>query len=117
MKTKFTPPEIITWAPRIVGLGLATFLSLFALDVFADGRGLISTTVAFAMGLVPALIVLATVVVGWKHEAFASAVFAGLTVFYALSARDHPSWILIVSGPLAIVGALFFASWRLRPRG
>jgi hypothetical protein len=112
----FTSREIIVWAPRVTGLGLATFLSLFALDAFSDGRGIISTTVAFAMGLLPALVVLITVAIGWKHEAVAATIFAGLTIFYAASALDHPSWIVIIAGPLALVGALFFASWRIRMR-
>jgi hypothetical protein len=112
----FTSREIIVWAPRVTGLGLATLLSLFALDAFSDGRGIISTTVAFAMGLLPALVVLITVVIGWKHEAVAATIFTGLTIFYAASALNHPSWIVIIAGPLALVGALFFASWRSRTR-
>jgi hypothetical protein len=106
--------DVIIWAPRIVGLGLAAFLGLFALDAFSDGRGLISTTVAFAMGLLPALVVLLTVVAGWKHEAFAAAVFTVLTVVYAVLARQHLSWVVLIASPLALVAVLFFLSWRFR---
>jgi hypothetical protein len=75
-----------------------------------------SAAIAFAMGLLPALIVLVTVAIGWKHEAAAATIFAGLTIFYAALELDHPSWVIIIAGPLALVGALFFVSWRLQSR-
>ena len=111
---KYSRDDLIVWAPRIVGLGLAIFLSLFALDAFSEGRGLIGAVVAFVMGLVPSLVVLATVIVGWKHERIAAVVFAILTVFYAIMARDHLAWIAVIAGPLALVGLLFYVSWRAR---
>ena len=108
--------ELTLWAPRIVGLGLAFFLSLFALDAFSEGRGIAGTIVAFAMGLLPALIVLITVIIGWKRDGIASLIFVALTLFYALSTLERPLWIAFIAGPLALVGALFFLSWRLKAR-
>lgn len=113
---KYSRDDIILWAPRAAGLGLALFLSIFALDAFGEGRGIVGAVVAFAMGLAPALIVLATVIIGWRHEGFAALVFAALTVFYAATTLEHPVWIAIIAGPLALVGCLFFLSWRERRR-
>jgi hypothetical protein len=115
-RTRLTRRELTIWAPRIVGLGLAFFLSLFALDAFSEARGLAGTVVAFAMGLLPAAIVLITVIVGWKRDGIASLVFAALTLFYAVTTIERPLWIVFVAGPLALVGALFFLSWRLKLR-
>ena len=109
---KITRAELIVWAPRILVLGLALFLSLFALDAFTENRGIAGAMVAFAMGLLPALAVLATVIVGWKHEGIAATVFAVLTVFYAATTLEHTAWIALVAAPLAIVGVFFFLSWR-----
>ncbi len=113
---KLTTREIIIWAPRIVGLGLALFLSLFGVDAWSDFRGIVATTIAVVMGFVPALVVLVSVLVGWKHERIAAAIFIGLAAFYALTARDHPEWILVIAGPLALEAILFLASWRFQER-
>jgi hypothetical protein len=114
---RITSRALIIWAPRIVGLGLAAFLSLFALDAFSDGRGLLSTIIAFVMGLVPALMVLSAVIAGWSHERFAAVFFMALAVFYAVLAREHFSWVVLISSPLALVAVLFFLSWRFRRAG
>lgn len=110
----YSRDQAVLWAPRIVGLGLAIFLSFIAVDAFSEGRGLIGAVVAFVMGLLPSLVVLATVIVGWKHERIAALVFGLLTIFYAIVAKAHLAWVLLIAGPLALVGLLFFVSWRLR---
>jgi hypothetical protein len=104
--------DIVLWAPRIVGLGLALFLSLFALDAFSDPRGLLATVIALLMGLIPALITLAAVAIGWKHQGIAAIIFLVGAVFYAALALDHPDWILIITGPLVLEAVLFYLSWR-----
>lgn len=111
---KFTRREIIVWAPRVVGLGLAGFLGLFATDAFMESRGLAGTMVAFAMGLLPAVVVLAVVLIGWKHEGFAGLAFVAMTVFYAMTTLEHPAWIAVIAGPLALVAALFLYSWWVK---
>jgi hypothetical protein len=115
-RMRLTRRELTLWAPRIVGLGLAFFLSLFALDAFSEARGIAGTIVAFAMGLLPAAIVLATVIIGWKRDGIASLVFAALTIFYAVTTVERPLWIVFIAGPLALVAGLFFLSWRLKLR-
>ena len=90
---KLANRDFLLWAPRIVGLGLALFLSLFALDAFTDPRGVIATIVALLMGLVPALITLAAVIIGWKHQGIAAIIFLVGAVFYAALALEHPDWI------------------------
>jgi hypothetical protein len=104
--------DVVLWAPRIVGLGLAAFLALFALDSLSNPQGILETAIAVIMGLVPALGVLAVVIVGWKHEGIAAALFAVFAVIYSVSALDHPEWILLIAGPLILVAILFLVSWR-----
>lgn len=105
--------DVIVWIPRVLGLALAGSLSLFATDRIATGRGIAVTIVDVAMGLIPALIVLGVVAVGWKRQGVAAVAFLGLAGLYAVAALRHLSWILVISGPLIIVGLLFFASWRV----
>jgi hypothetical protein len=116
MTTDPTWRDIGIWAPRIVGIGLAGFLGLFALDSFVNHAGILKTIIAVTMGLAPALIVLASVVIGWRHPGVGAVVFSGLAVLYIVSALDNPGWILLISGPLVLEAALFLASWRLQAK-
>ena len=104
--------DIVLWAARITGLGLAGFLALFALDSLANPQGILGTTIAVVMGLVPALGVLASVIIGWRHPGIAAVLFAIFAVIYSASAHDHPGWILLIAGPLVLVSILFVLSWR-----
>ena len=109
---KFANRDIVLWAPRIVGLGLALFLSLFALDAFSDPRGVLATIIALLMGLIPALITLTAVLIGWKHQGVAAIIFLVGAIFYAINALEHPDWVLIITGPLVLEAILFYLSWR-----
>jgi hypothetical protein len=104
--------DLMLWAPRIAGLGLAGFLALFALDSLSNPQGLLETAIAVIMGLVPALGVLAAVIIGWKRPGIAAVLFAVFAVMYSASARNHPGWILLIAGPLVLVAILFLISWR-----
>ena len=106
--------DVVNWAPRIAGLGLAGFLALFALDALSNPQGILETTIAVIMGLAPALGVLAVVIIGWKHPGIAAVLFAVFAVMYSASAREHPGWILLIAGPLVLVSILFLLSWRGR---
>ena len=102
--------ELRVWAPRVLGLLVCAFLGLFALDAFSGGRGLAALP-DFLIHLVPSLVLLAIVFASWRHPWVGGIVFTGLAILYAFSARDHSDWIVIISGPLFVVGALFFWTW------
>ena len=101
---------VVLWSPRILGIGVALLAGIFALDAWAEG------VVAFLLHLTPTLLLLSVVAVSWRHEWFGATVFLALALTYAAAAPDRPDWILVVSGPLLVVGALFFGSWQLRAR-
>lgn len=104
---------LLLWAPRIGGILVAAFLGLFALDAF-DGRSLGAAIPAFAIHLIPSALVLAAVAIAWRFEWFGAVVFLGLAALYAVMVRGRVDWVAIISGPLAVVGVLFLASWRHR---
>jgi hypothetical protein len=60
--------------------------------------------------LIPALVVLALVVVSFRRPWVAGAAFIGLALAYAVTSHDRVDWILTIAGPLAILGLLFFWS-------
>jgi hypothetical protein len=103
---------LLLWSPRVLGVGVALFLGLFALDVFGERRGALDTATAFLVHTLPTLVLLAAVAVAWTRPLVGAVVFLGLAALYAAMALRHPGWILAISGPLALVGVLFAMSWR-----
>ena len=101
----------LRWAPRVLGIGVALFLSLFALDAFGQGKPFRESIPDFLIHLVPAAAVLVVVCVSWRREWIGAAACVGLAATYAWMTVDRPDWILVISGPLFVVGLLFLLSW------
>ena len=108
--------QILWWSPRVLGIGLCLFLSLFALDAFSGEKKFLEALTAFAIHLLPAMAVLAAVVVAWRWEWVGGLVFFVLAIVYAMLTLGHLSWMLVISGPLVIEGLLFLWSWRHHDR-
>ena len=107
MTEKF--PRLIVWAPRLLGIAVALFLGLFALDALNEGKPLAQTLGDFAIHLIPALGILAVVAVAWRYPSVGALAFIALAVAYAISVR-RLDWIAVIAGPLVAVGLLFLAS-------
>ncbi len=60
--------KILYWSPRILGVLIAIFVSLFALDVFGEGYSFWETIAALAMHLIPTLVILVVLVIAWRWE-------------------------------------------------
>ena len=102
----------LLWIPRVLGILAGLFLGLFALDAFSEGKPFAQSLADFIIHLAPAAVLLAVVALAWRWAWVGAAAFIGLALAYAASNAGRPDWILTISGPLAIVGALFFWSWR-----
>ena len=59
---------------------------------------------------------LAIVAVSWRREWLGAIAFIGLAVAYAMTIPSRVDWMLVISGPLLVVGALFLWSWSQRTR-
>ena len=94
------------------------FLSLFALDVFHEGKGPLETVVALFMHLIPHIILILTLVVAWRWEWIGGLLFLGLGLFYIFSTwgRFPASTYMIISGPLFLVSVLFGIGWIYRDK-
>ena len=103
---------LLLWSPRILGTLVCGFLGLFALDAFGGGKSFTQALADFAIHLAPSLLLLAVVALSWRWPWVGAAVFTALAVMYAYVAHDHASWVAVISGPLLVVGILFFWSWR-----
>ncbi|MBP7572250.1 MAG: hypothetical protein KBA95_19520 [Acidobacteria bacterium] len=101
--------DVLTWTPRVLGILVSAFLAVFALDVFDGSRAILPTLLAFVIHAAPSIVLLATVIAAWRYPWVGAVAFIGLALFYA--ARVHRvDWVLVISGPLLIVGVLFLLS-------
>jgi hypothetical protein len=106
--------RLLFWSPRVLCIAFALFVSLFALDVFSEGLGLWKTILALSIHLIPTAFIVVVLVVSWRWEWVGGIVFIAVGVLYLINARHHPSWIVVISGPLFLVGALFLLNWWKR---
>ena len=101
--------KIIYWAPRVLVVLYALFISLFALDVFSEGYSITETIVALFMHMLPTLVVVFVLVIAWRWELIWGLMFILLAgaflVFFG--GRNDIEGYLIVAGPLFLVGVLF----------
>ena len=107
-----TSARLLLWSPRVLGILVCIFLSLFALDAFNESRSFSEALFAFAIHIAPAVLLLVVVAASWRWEWLGGVVFIGLAVAYVTIAGSRLDWILVISGPFLIVGTLFLASWR-----
>ena len=115
--TKFVK-RTLYWAPRIICILFAAFLSLFALDVFEDGQGALKTILALLMHLVPVYVVVIVLLVSWRWEWVGAILFVGLGIFYIAWAWGRFALVAYfgISGPLFLVGILFLLNWIFRKK-
>jgi hypothetical protein len=92
------------WVPRVLGIGVALFIGMFAMDAVREG------VLAFLLHLTPAFALLGVVALSWRWPWIGGLVFSGLALLYALNVTRW-DWIVVISGPLLLVGVLFLLSW------
>ena len=108
--------QMLFWTPRILCLLFAVFISLFAADVFSEGYGIRKTVLALLVHLIPTWVILIVLAVSWRREWVGGILFTALGALYLIQfwGRFHWSAYLCISGPLFIIGVLFFLNWRCR---
>jgi hypothetical protein len=104
-----TMERALTWAPRILCLLFAAFLSIFAADVFMEGRPFLLTLAALAMHLIPSALVVLLVVVAWRHEWIGALAAVGLAVFWMRAKGPQLPWVdwAMIAGPLLLIAGLY----------
>ncbi len=114
-----TDPDLIYkslfWTPRVLCILFAIFLSIFAADVFGEGRGFWETVLALLMHLIPSGMVLIVLAISWRWEWVGAVVFLALGVLYLIFAwtrQFHWSAYVAISGPLFLIGILFRVDQR-----
>ena len=110
-----TTSRLLLWSPRILGILVSAFIGLFALDAFSQGKPFLQALPDFLIHLIPAFVLLGLVVASFRWPWIGAVAFIGLAVVYALTmSKGRLDWMLTISGPLLVVGALFLWSWFQR---
>jgi hypothetical protein len=106
------------WAPRVLALAFAVFVSLFALDVFDLGYGLWATLGALVMHLLPTWLLLAALSVAWLWPRLGALLFAGIALMFVMRfgrGSEWQAWVYL-AGPPLLIAALFWLDQRYRGR-
>ena len=109
--------RLLFWAPRMLCILFAVFVSVFAFDVFDEGDGFWETVIAFLMHLIPTTgVILVVLVLSWRWEWIGGVLFIALGVLYLFWSWGRFDWIayLAISGPMFSVGVLFLINWIFR---
>jgi len=109
--------QMVLWAARLLAILVVGFLSIFAMNVFEEGKSLAEVLTALAIHLIPSLVLLGALILAWRRPWLGAWLFGMAALGYALSAgHGHLDWIAIISGPLLLTAALFLVSWVLTRR-
>ena len=108
--------RFLYWTPRILCIAFAMFISIFALDVFAEGLPFWRTVLALAMHLIPTFLLIALLALAWKWEWIGAVGFAVLAVLYVVMSwgRFPISVYFVIAGPAFLLAVLFLVNWMLR---
>ncbi len=108
--------QILFWSPRALSILFAVFISIFAFDVFSEGYDFWKTLLAFAIHLIPSIIILLFLTIAWRWEWIGGIVFLILAISYIVMAwRKFPlSVYFVIAGPMVIISILFFFNWKYR---
>ncbi len=106
----------VLWAPRVLTIAFAAFISIFAADVFEHGVGFWKTLGALLLHLIPTFLVLLVLVLSWRREWVGAIAFFALGLAYIVMmwGRFPLATYVVIAGPLFLAGILFLVSWLLR---
>jgi hypothetical protein len=114
--------RFVYWAPRVLSIVFILFLAMFSLDVLGMGLGFWETVLGLFMHNIPALILLAVLLISWKHEIVGGIAFilAGslYIIIMLMNMLRNPfewymlSYLLIIAAPAFLIGILFIINWR-----
>lgn len=107
------------WLPRILGILMALFITLFALDVFDGSGDWGKILTGFIIHLLPTFILAVVLLIAWRWELTGGILYFGLAGYYIfmVGGKINPSVFLVIPFPLIVVGALFIVDYFLSKKG
>jgi len=106
------------WSPRILAILFTIFISLFALDVFGESYGFWQVILALLIHLVPTFILVIALLIAWRWELAGGIIFIVLGLWYIIMVFGKLTFItiLLMAGPLFLIGILFLLNRFLRKK-
>jgi hypothetical protein len=108
--------KFIFWTPRIAGIVIVLFVSSFALDVFGMEGSIWEKIVGFIIHMLPSILMSVFIALAWKRDWLGFVGFTLAAILFLRTLLGNPeSWLgmlLLFSGPMAAIAALFWASWK-----
>jgi hypothetical protein len=113
---KTSARHLLFWAPRVLCLLFAAFISMFALDVFGEHLGFWRTVIALLIHLIPTAIFLLILALTWRWEWIGGLLFPALGLFYIVAFWGRFAWptYAIMTVPLFLLGGFFLVGWKYR---
>lgn len=98
--------KTLYWVPRVFGILLVIFVSLFALDVFGPEF----SWLALLMHMIPTLIVLIILIISWRWSRIGGILWILIGIYYVImtGGREHFVTYLVMTLPAIVTGTLFF---------
>lgn len=112
--------KFLYWFPRVLAIVYALFLSIFALDVFGTGYGFGQLMLALVMHLLPSILVIVALLIGWKNEQIGGYGFIVLGIVFTIWFSTYNSVLsfIFVSLPVLAVGGVFlWTYYKIRQMG
>ena len=119
--------KIVHWVPRILCILAILFIGMFSLDSFDPKLTLGNQLLGFFMHNIPALILIAILIVSWKWEIIGGILFIIVGIvftpfIYMMNYRmNHSvgmtlSIVMVITFPFIIIGCLFVVSHYLKKK-
>ncbi len=106
--------KLIHWAPRIAAILIIFFVSLFSLDVFDMEANPLEMLGGFLIHNIPSFVMIILLVFAWRRPLVGCIAFllAGIFFLRFVIMGQDLAHLLLFSGPLLLISALFYADWR-----
>jgi hypothetical protein len=110
--------KYIYWTPRIAGALIALFVALFALDVFEEGGNFWLMIGGFLIHALPAILLGVALAFAWRWSWIGAVVYLAGALYFLRFLLGNPfqelGLLLLFSGPMAVIAALFWVNWQWR---
>jgi hypothetical protein len=113
---KSVSKRLLYWAPRILTILFAMFISIFALDVFGEHLPFWGLVLALFLHLAPTFTVLVILALAWRWEWVGGVGYVALGLLYIYRFGGSFPWYTsaLIAGPALLIGTLFVLNWIFR---
>ncbi len=109
-----TLSRVVRLAPRLAAIVIILFVTLFSLDVFDEPGTPFQRAALFLVHSLPSIVMVIFLAVAWKRPVvgFAGFLLTGLAFLLLTTSAQFLGNLLLFTGPLLVIAALFYADWR-----